>query len=250
MEASDAQVEQSGGPAPHDVLGRLTHGSLEVRGRLLDASNASLYCTVTWRDETSACIYKPRIGERPLWDFPTGTLSQRELAAYLISEWLGWGIVPPTVWRDGPYGPGMVQHWVDVDETVDLVELVRSNRKSLRQMSVFDVVINNADRKGGHLLPTPSGRIYGIDHGVTFSTEGKLRTLLWQWMGERIPKDLLTALQNLSVCLREPKRRDELMEYLAGDEVDATISRIDTLLRTRRHPEPSEDWPALPWPPF
>ena len=250
MEASDAQVEQSGGPTPHDVLERLTHGSLEIRGRLLDASNASLYCTVTWQDETSACIYKPRIGERPLWDFPTGTLSQRELAAYLISQWLGWGIVPPTVWRDGPYGPGMVQHWVDVDETVDLVELVRSNRKSLRQMSVFDVVINNADRKGGHLLPTASGRIYGIDHGVTFSTEGKLRTLLWQWTGERIPKDLLTSLQDLSVCLREPERRRELMEYLAGDEVDATIARVDTLLRTRRHPEPSEDWPALPWPPF
>jgi hypothetical protein len=237
--------------APEDaVLERLAAGDLEVRGRLLDASNASLFCTVTWQGQTSPCIYKPRAGERPLWDFPTGTLSQRELAAYLMSEWLRWSIVPPTVWRDGPYGPGTVQHWVDVDESVDLVELVRSDRADLRQIAVFDVVVNNADRKGGHLLPTASGHIFGIDHGVTFSVHDKVRTLLWQWAGDPIPDQHLTSLEGLLECLRQPQQREVLSDLLSGAEVRATVKRIERLLRTRRHPQPSEDWPALPWPPF
>lgn len=232
------------------VLERLAEGELEVRGRLLDASNASLFCTVTWSGETSACIYKPRAGERPLWDFPTGTLSQRELATYLVSEWLDWQIVPPTVWRSGPYGPGMVQHWVDVDESVDLVELVRSDREDLRRLAVFDVVVNNADRKGGHILPTPSGHLYGIDHGVTFSVHDKVRTLLWQWAGDPIPAEYLDDLVRFSGCLKRPERRDRLNKLLSGAEVRATHKRIERLVRTGRHPEPSEDWPALPWPPF
>lgn len=175
----------------------LLHGRIDVRGRMVDASNATLYCTMSRRGQSVDCVYKPVSGERPLWDFPTGTLAARERATYLVSEVGGWQIVPTTVLRDGPFGPGMVQLWIEVDETVDLVGLVRSRHSDLRRMAVLDAVVNNADRKGGHLLPTPDGRVMGIDHGVTFATDDKLRTLLWQWAGEPLDDESLAALQRL-----------------------------------------------------
>ena len=142
-----------------------------------DASNATLYCTVSLDGMTMGCVHKPIAGERPLWDFPDGTLAFREVAAFVVSEALDWAIVPPTVLREGPFGPGMCQLWIDVDEGVDLAALARSDHPQLRRMAVFDAVVNNADRKGGHLLPTVDGHVYGVDHGVCFSTEDKLRTL-------------------------------------------------------------------------
>lgn len=235
---------------PDDLLERLGQGELEVRGRLVEASNATLYCTTTWRGQSSVCVYKPVAGERPLWDFPTGTLSHREVAAYLVSELLGWQIVPPTVWRDGPYGPGMVQHWIDVDESVDLVDLVRSDRAELQRMAVFDVVINNADRKGGHLLPTESGEVFGIDHGVCFSDETKVRTLLWQWEGEPIPVPITDDLKHLLRQLADEPVRRRLLVHLSVAELAATSRRIEALLTEPTHPGPSPDWPAIPWPPF
>ena len=232
------------------ALGLLRKGDIEVVGRLLDASNASLYCRVQRNDLVATCIYKPRAGERPLWDFPTGTLSRREVAAYEISAALGWDIVPPTVWRDGPFGVGMVQLWIDVDESVDLVELVRSNRDELRRMAVFDVVINNADRKGGHVLPTTDGHLFGIDYGVAFSVEPKVRTLLWQWEGEPIPAETMADLHDLKRSLSDGALATTLHALLGGDEIAATWQRVQRLLTSGVHPGPSSDWPAIPWPPF
>ncbi len=233
--------------------GELERGELTVVGQLVDASNGSLLCTLDGLgvDPGPYVIYKPRAGERPLWDFPTGTLSRREVAAFVVSDSLGWPIVPPTVWRDGPFGPGMVQEWVDVDTEADLVELVQSDRADLRRIAVFDAVINNGDRKGGHLLPTHAGHIWGIDHGVTFAVEDKLRTVLWQWRGHPIPTRLLTDLERWQTAWNAAAGPAERMSgYLSEEEVETVEARVRALLRTRTHPQPSPDWPAIPWPPF
>ena len=241
-------------PAPPelDLEGALTllrEGELSVEGRLVDASNATLYCTTTYEGVTATCVYKPVRGERPLWDFPDGTLAGRELGAYLVSAATGWGVVPPTVLRDGPFGTGMCQLWVDVDETIDLQVLARSDHEDLRRMAVLDAVINNADRKGGHLLPTTEGRVHGVDHGICFSAEDKLRTLLWQWRGEPLSDEALEMLSRLRAEL-EGQLYNALSEHLTRREVRRTKERVDRLLATGLHPYPSEDWPAIPWPPF
>ena len=154
-----------------DALRLLRDGELEVEGRLIDASNATLYCSVTLEGIVAACVYKPIAGERPLWDFPDGTLAGREVSAYLVSAASGWDVVPPTVMRDGPFGPGMCQLWIDVDEAVDLGVLARSTSEPLRRMAVLDAVINNADRKGGHLLPVADVHVFGVDLGGCFSED-------------------------------------------------------------------------------
>ncbi len=184
---------------------RLLHdGELSIEGRLVDASNATLYCTTTLDGVTATCVYKPVTGERPLWDFPDGTLAGREISAYLVSAATGWEVVPPTVLREGPFGPGMCQLWVDVDETVDLSALARSDHPDLRRMAVFDAVVNNADRKGGHLLPRPDGRVQGVDHGICFSSEDKLRTLLWQWRSLPLTEEAVEVLSSLRAQLEGP----------------------------------------------
>lgn len=234
-----------------DALVLLQHGDLQVEGRLVAASNATLYCSVSHDGRTSACVYKPVAGERPLWDFPTGTLGHRELATYLTSRATGWHVVPPTVWRDGPFGPGMVQQWVDVDESVDPVALIRSDDEQLRRIAVLDAVVNNGDRKGGHLLPTPDGHVYGIDHGVTFAVDDKLRTLLWQWEGEPLGDEVVGVLEELASALDgRGGLRAGLLAHLAAPEVVATVSRVRRLLHAGVHPGPSPDWPPIPWPPF
>jgi hypothetical protein len=232
-----------------DALRLLRDGDIEVEGRLIDASNATLYCAVSHEGVTAACVYKPVAGERPLWDFPDGTLAERELAAYLVSAATGWDVVPPTVMRDGPFGVGMVQLWIDVDPTVDLAALARSDIEPLRRMAVFDAIVNNADRKGGHLLPVSDGHVYGVDHGVCFSVEPKLRTLLWGWQGKKLTEEAVAVLHvidhdlagSLGVALRE---------LLTEDEVWATQRRVKRLLSTGKHPAPKGDWPPVPWPPF
>ena len=232
-----------------DVLRLLREGELSVEGRLVDASNATLYCAAALGDVTAAVVYKPVRGERPLWDFPDGTLAGREVAAYLVSQATGWDLVPPTVLRDGPFGPGMCQLWVDVDDEVDLAALARSDHPDLRRMAVLDAVINNADRKGGHLLPRADGRVQGVDHGICFSTEDKLRTLLWQWRGKRLTPEAVEVLSSLRALL-EGELGAALHELLTRAEVEATRARVDRLLTTGRHPQPSADWPPVPWPPF
>jgi uncharacterized repeat protein (TIGR03843 family) len=244
---------QPPGPAPASeqaALELLAGGTLEVEGQLMVASNATLYCTIRLDGETAGCVYKPVSGERPLWDFPSGTLAGREVAAYLVSRIAGWDIVPPTVMRDGPFGPGMCQLWVDADAAADLVALARSrSHPRLRDMAVFDAVVNNADRKIGHLLPMTDGRLYGCDHGVCFGEEYKLRTVLWQWRGQPLPGRAVTALEKLRSALAGDEVAGELCGMLSPEEIQATRDRVDLLIRHRVHPYPPENWPAVPWPP-
>ncbi|MBA3743872.1 MAG: SCO1664 family protein [Sporichthya sp.] len=232
------------------LLELLTHGELDVIGRMVDASNATLYCSTTLNGVTAACVHKPIAGERPLWDFPDGTLAAREVGAYRVSAATGWNIVPPTVLRDGPWGPGMAQLWIDVDDSVDLGWLVRADDDRLRRIAVLDAVINNADRKGGHLLPTAGGDLYGIDHGVCFAVENKLRTLLWGWAGQPLPEETVEVLEEVAAEW-ESGLGPALTELLTPRESTATRRRLTRLLRTGIHPEPRQDgWPAVPWPPF
>jgi uncharacterized repeat protein (TIGR03843 family) len=247
---------QLAGDLDRDTALRLiTEGELEVVGRLVSASNATLFCRVALLDGrdggplVGTCIYKPVRGEAPLWDFPEGTLAARERAAYLVSQASGWGIVPPTVLRDGPFGHGMVQLWVDVDESVDPVDLVNDADARLRRIAIFDTVVNNGDRKVGHLLPRPDGLIQGVDHGVCFNTDPKLRTVLWAWRGKKLRRAEIAEVE----ALRGALDRDlgaALDEILAPDEVAITRRRADDLLASGRFPLPAPDRPAIPWPPY
>ncbi|GII32161.1 SCO1664 family protein [Planotetraspora mira] len=228
----------------------LRDGKLDVAGRLVEATNMTLYCSIRHGGQVAACVYKPVRGERPLWDFPDGTLAAREVAAYEVAAATGWRIVPPTVYRDGPFGPGMVQLWIDTDPETDLLALVRSRHPGLRRMAVFDAVVNNADRKGGHLLPLEDGHVYGVDHGVCFSADDKLRTVLWQWRGKQLSRDAVTMLTGLERDLERGRLGRRLRELLTPAEVEATWERVRRLIQTGIHPYPSEDWPAIPWPPI
>ena len=260
-------------PAPPrfdaELLAALRDGELEVLGRLIGSSNNAMVVRV-WpptlgervapRDlgrellaDDLLAVYKPTAGERPLFDFPIGTLTRREVATYLVSEALGWGIVPPTQLRDGPFGEGMVQPWIEVDPEADVIGMVNGDDPRLRRVAVLDAIVNNTDRKAGHLLPVEGGHLHAVDHGVTFSEEPKLRTVLWAWEGE--PFDVeeaagLTRVRDLLGSAAAPgPLATALLELLAAPEVEATRARIDALLATSVFPSPSPDWPAIPWPP-
>ena len=235
--------------ATEDKLVRLQNGTLRVTGRLIDASNASLYAIAELDDVEMVCIYKPIAGERPLWDFPDGCLAHREFAAYIVSEHLGFHVVPLTVLRDGPYGKGMAQEWIDIDESIDLAQFFSSDHSALRSMALFDAVVNNTDRKIGHLLPVNNQIVYGCDHGVTFHVEDKLRTVLWQWAGESLRDDEIQLLQR-AVNSLNGELRVQLEQLLTADEIDALEMRVNRLLNLGCFPHPSPDWPAVPWPAF
>jgi hypothetical protein len=230
----------------------LESGEIEIVGRLIAASNVTLLVAVHGVVPDSgriaaAAVYKPIRGERPLWDFPAGTLAHREVAAYLVSQASGWQVVPPTVFRDrAPAGPGMLQLWVDVRGDVDVAELIRAADPRLRRIALFDAVVNNADRKAGHLLVRPDGLIQGVDHGVTFSPDPKLRTVLWGWRGTRLAPREEQALVRLRRAL--PSLLATLEAHLAPEELEATRARVEQLAQDRRFPLPGPDWPALPWP--
>jgi uncharacterized repeat protein (TIGR03843 family) len=251
--AEPAVAAEPAGEGDRDAaaLELLAAGVLQVQGRLAVASNETFYCTLSHQGQSAACVYKPVAGERPLWDFPSGTLAGREVAAYQVCRAAGWHLVPPTVYRDGPFGPGMCQLWIDADPDIDLIALARrTDHPGLRQMAVFDAVVNNADRKIGHLLPAPGGDLFGCDHGVCFGEDYKLRTVLWQWRGKILPASALAGLALLKKALADGGGlAGRLARWLAPGEVDATRKRINLLLKHRVHPYPPEDWPAVPWPP-
>ena len=226
----------------------LSNGEISVEGRLVAASNATLFTTITLGERTCNAIYKPFSGERPLWDFPDGTLGLRERAAYVLSELGDFNLVPTTILRDGPFGRGAVQLWIDVDDSIDMALYYRQRSPALRSAALFDAVINNTDRKIGHLLPTLEGRLFLCDHGVTFHEEYKLRTVLWQWAGEDLSSEEMAQLQALYSTISETTT--ELDELLSHQEIEALKERIQDLLNQARFPNPSEDWPAIPWPPF
>ena len=230
------------------VIEHLLAGTLEVTGRLVDASNATLYGECTFNDAKMAVIYKPIAGERPLWDFPDGNLAHREFAAFLISEYSGWNVVPPTVLREGPFGLGMVQQWIDIDESIDLALYYREDNENLRRMALFDAVINNTDRKIGHLLPVVDGSLLGCDHGVTFHEENKLRTVIWQFAERELTPEEIGTLGELVTKLQVESA--VFHGLITEIEFGALIARIEGLMKSGKFPSPSEDWPAVPWPPF
>lgn len=298
-------VPDDGAP---DVFALLCQGTLEVTGRIVAASNATLLCAVELDGVNASCVYKPVRGERPLWDFPDGTLAGREVASYLVSAATGWDVVPPTALRDGPYGTGMVQLWIDtpgatladldagrddvgpdnagqdversphdlvVDEDTgelidlcppdqvpdgwrpvlrahdyggDVVVLAHADDPRLRRMAVLDCVINNADRKGGHVLHGVDGHVYGVDHGICLHQENKLRTVLWGWRGEPLGDEAVDVLSRLAAEL-EGGLGEELHEHLTVREVDALRRRVRTLLARPSMPGPKGER-MIPWPPF
>jgi uncharacterized repeat protein (TIGR03843 family) len=261
-----------------DAVRLLTEGTLRLEGRLGGASNVTLRAFVTLDDVSARCVYKPVRGERPLWDFPDGTLAAREVAAYLVSQSTGWDIVPPTVLRDGPLGPGACQLWVtspkaapprvgfvaadelpegwqvigsyaDEDDGTEYL-LGHADDPQLARIALFDVVVNNADRKGGHVLTAPDRSLRGIDHGVSFHTEDKLRTILWGFMGRAVSEaDVSTLVTLRSALAPGGALREELCELLAAEEIEATMARLDRLLRAGVFPSPRSGRPAIPWPP-
>ena len=291
-----------------DVLAR---GELEICGRIVDASNATLLAKAELDGVHAFCVYKPMAGERPLWDFPGQTLANREVATYLLSAATGWAVVPPTTLRaDAPYGPGSVQWWIagdgdgsdsqpgDDDEPLategrdqdddeiplpladpgaglvdvvapdrrppgwlevveavgwdgERVALVHADDPALRRMAVLDVVVNNADRKGGHILRGADGHVYGVDNGLTFNEDDKLRTVLWGWAGDQLAGEAVDVLTRLGADLDDdgPLRRD-LLGLLDRREVQRTAHRVRMLLRSRRYPRPGGHRPSIPWPAF
>jgi len=218
---------------------------MQVEGRFVDASNATLFAKCVLGEEEVAVIYKPIAGERPLWDFPDGNLAQRELAAYLLSEALNLHLVPFTIMREGTFGPGMVQEWIEIDDELDLVELANGNNQRIREMALFDAIINNTDRKYGHILVTKEREIFGCDHGVTFHEDPKLRTVIWQFSGVEFTS---AEMQLLDVALDLAPRVTK--DLISDSEVSALVARIENLSAAKSFPEPSQEWPAVPWPPF
>lgn len=264
-----------------DTGDALSTGDLTVLGRVGVASNVTLVCDLAAADEAFRVVYKPVRGEQPLWDFPDGTLAGREVASYLIDRMLGWEVIPETVLRDGPYGPGMVQRWITTrepreaaDGRLDLVDLcppelvpagyreilraydgagdevalVHADDPRLRRMAVLDVLLNNADRKGGHALEAVDGGVYGVDHGICLHQENKLRTVLWGWAGDPIPGDLLADIAAFAETLPgEPA--DRLAGHLTDAEIDALLRRAKRLLDDPVMPFPETPRP-IPWPAF
>ncbi len=199
-------------------------------------------------------VWKPTAGERPLFDFPIGTLTRREVAAFLVSEALGWGIVPPTILRDGPAGEGMLQAWIEIDPAADVIAMVNEDDPRLRRVAVLDAVLNNTDRKAGHLLPVEGGHLFAVDHGVTFSIVPKLRTVLWAWEGEPFEGEEAAGLARVAAGLGTVRSQgplgSALRELLAAREIAATRARVAELLATGVFPSPNPEWPAIPWPPY
>ncbi len=243
-----------------------------LQGRIIQASNATFVGDLGERK----VVYKPIAGEQPLWDFPQGSLAGREVAAHALSEAIGWEIVPPTWLGTGPFGPGMVQEWREpdpeqeaitvlppaqvpetgwcyvfdgVDAGGETVALIHEDSAALRRMAIFDVLANNADRKGGHVLEFGQGHRYGVDHGLTFHTEYKLRTVLWGWMGQDLQPEEIQGVRRVVDALQGPLG-EELRDLITNDERDALAARCELLLQTGTFPVPQEEFPMIPWPPF
>ena len=253
-----------------DIADVLAKGEIEIEGRLVEASNTTLRGVATLDGVSLVCVYKPRQGERPLWDFAEGTLGFREVATYRIAQTLGWNCVPTTVWRDsGPLGEGMCQLWIEAapeavvdvvprgdiptgwrhivdaeDHTGRPVSLIHEDTLALQRLAILDAITNNTDRKGGHILVDVVGGVFGIDHGVCFHHEDKLRTVLWGWIGDPIPEEILEDVHSL----RKHVAGGLLDEWLTVTEINATIGRIDELLVSGTFPAPNGSWPPLPWP--
>ncbi len=231
-----------------EILAFLRHSRLRLIGMIPWGSNATFLAYGEGEALNGLVIYKPRAGETPLWDFPQGTLCLREYAAYLISEALGWSLVPPTVLRDGPHGFGAVQLFIPADPEETYFTLRDRFVDQFQRIAVFDVITNNADRKAGHVLRDERDHIWAIDHGITFHAEPKLRTVIWDFAGAPIPETILTGVERLAHALgpATPLRRD-LEALLSGDEIEALCKRVQRVLTTQTFPYPGPGR-AVPWP--
>lgn len=263
-------------------VGELFHsGEMTVIGRISTASNVTLVCDIPANDDPVRVVYKPVRGERPLWDFPDGTLAGREVASYVISDALGWGVIPETILRDGPYGPGMVQRWITaadnhteqgnrldlvdlvplgavpagfcevlraVDPAGNEVSLIHADDPRLQRMAVLDVLLNNADRKGGHALEGEDGQVYGVDHGICLHSEHKLRTVLWGWAGRPVCDGLLADIKTFVKAL-PGEIADRLAPHITDAEIEALGERAQDLVDDPTMPGPRTSRP-IPWPAF
>lgn len=233
-----------------DTLALLTNGIIEIKELVPWGSNYTFLVTVRDATRETPAIYKPSRRERPLWDFPTGSLAYREVAAYQVSRALGWPHVPPTVLREGPQGIGMVQLFIEFVDEQHFFTLRHKHRDEMQRIALFDAVINNTDRKGGHVLLGTDGTIWCIDHGVTFHEHYKLRTVIWDFMRRPIPTSLLNDLAALRARLRRGNPLyDSLRDLLSPREMRALRARLDDLLTRGIFPEPPADWPPVPYPP-
>jgi uncharacterized repeat protein (TIGR03843 family) len=233
---------------PRRASDALRKGELDLLGRMAWSSNATFLVNAALDDVEAPAVYKPQRGERPLWDFPEGTLCNREVAAYELSEATGWSIVPETVLRDGPYGIGMVQMFIDHDPDDHYFTLLETHTEAFQRFAAFDVLANNADRKGGHcLLSKRDGLVYGIDHGLTFHVADKLRTVIWDFAGDPIPLAIVSTLECLLDEL-DGALGERLSELLAPAEVEAVGDRARALLRAGTFPIPDEGYHSVPWP--
>ena len=228
----------------------LATGDLEVLGLLPNASNHTYLVRAHSDDEEMLAVYKPRRGETPLWDFPEGTLCAREVATYVVARTVGWPNVPETVLRDGPLGVGSVQRFVSSDPDEHYFTLGERFLAEFRRVAAFDLVVNNADRKAGHCLLGHDGRIYVVDHGVCFNEEPKLRTVIWDFVGEPLGDGIRADLRRLESAVRGGIVRDELADLLTETELDALLARTQALAGTDRFPEPGPDRRPFPWPPI
>ncbi len=237
--------------SPEHALEILEKGIIDEEfGLLRWSSNYAFLISLVCNEEKITAVYKPQRGERPLWDFPDGTLCYRETAAYLTSKELGWEIVPPTVLRDGPRGLGSMQVYVDHDPQINFFNFDETFAPQLMRISLFDVLINNADRKGGHCLLDSQGHIWGIDHGIAFNAVHKLRTVIWDYAGQPVDDELLTAIACLFSALENPDTPYSKAMYrlLAPQEIKAFQSRLRHILKQKRYPMPGPG-PNYPWPP-
>jgi uncharacterized repeat protein (TIGR03843 family) len=233
----------------NETLRILASGEMVVSGRFMWGSNYTFLVEVTYNGVGLPAVYKPSQGERPLWDFDEGTLSAREVAAYLTNHALGWDLVPPTVLRaDGPAGPGSLQLFVETDPNRHYFTFSDDEKQRLRPVAVFDCLVNNADRKGGHVLLDPHGHIWLIDHGLCFHADDKLRTVIWDFAGEAIPPELLRDVERLQSHLQnEGELTPAYRGLLSDEEIEALCSRVNRLLASARFPTPDSQRP-YPWP--
>jgi hypothetical protein len=238
-------------PDKTTILMALQNGELQVQGQFVSGSNYTFMVAVHAEQVELSAVYKPRRGEQPLWDFPAGTLSRREVAAYELSELLGWELVPPTIYRrKGPLGAGSLQQYIEHDPEYHYFNFSAEDRQLLRPVALFDLLINNADRKGGHILKSADGHLWLIDHGVCFHAEDKLRTVVWDFAGEPIPQDLLSDLSRL-IDLEEKEQRvsQSLSGLLRKDDVAALVQRAHHLVNSAIYPFPQGTRRSYPWPP-
>lgn len=249
--SSDPNPEQSQAITIERVLEILEKGDITTEhGSIRWSSNYAFLLTVTHDDTGVMCVYKPRVGERPLWDFPDGTLYMRERASFLTSQRLGWQVVPPTVIRDGPRGPGSMQFFIDHDPDYNYFSFDESLKPQLARLSLFDCMVNNADRKGGHCLVDATNHLWGIDQGLTFNVAHKLRTVIWDFAGQHIPPALLKDIEGLCDDLNRPDSPFvcELQQLLTPQEIMTFQRRTEKLIKSGRYPKPGPG-PNYPWPP-